>query len=85
MFVKSLLKTKSMISNLQVIIDGSRVLEHKKYQLANQIHFSELNNQTPSRFLEKNEVSMWVTKIETRILKLLHESKLVDIADFSFS
>lgn len=51
MFVKSLLKTKSMISNLQVIIDGSRVLEHKKYQLANQIHFSELNNQTPSRFL----------------------------------
>jgi hypothetical protein len=54
--LKSLLRPKALISNLQMIIDGSRVLEHKKYQLNNQIQFGSISSQPPSRFLEKNEV-----------------------------
>lgn len=56
MMIKSLLRPKALISNLQMIIDGSRVLEHKKYQLNNQVQFGSLSNQLPSKFLEKNEV-----------------------------
>lgn len=54
MFALRLIQRKAPISNLQMIIDSSRVLEHKKYQMQNQIHFSELSQQSPSKFLEKN-------------------------------
>jgi hypothetical protein len=62
MFTIRLLKQKSLISNLQMIIDNSRVLEHKKYQMQNQIHFSELNHQPSAKLLEKNEVPQWLLR-----------------------
>lgn len=39
MLSRHLLQFKPSISNLQVLLDSSRLLEHKKYQMQNQINF----------------------------------------------
>lgn len=56
MLTLRLLRANFSRANLQMIIEDRRVLEHKKYQMINQIQFSELNKKYPSKYLEKNEV-----------------------------
>lgn len=85
MFALRMLAYRPRVANLQMILDGNRILEHKKYQMNNQVQLSQATRQPPSKYLEKNEVAPKNIQIETRILKLLHESNLVDISDFSFS
>ena len=64
MFGLRLVTFKPRIANLQMILDGSRVLEHKKYQMYNQVQFSQLTRQHPSKFLEKNEVSLKLFRLK---------------------
>lgn len=57
MFVMRLAQPKAMISNLHMLIENMRDLEHKKYMVQNQVQFLSHSKQAPSKFLEKNEVS----------------------------
>lgn len=54
--------------------------------MMNQINFNRVakNQEEVKKKLEKNEVHPLTMQIETRILKLLHESDLVDLNEFRF-
>lgn len=45
-----LAQPKAMISNLHMLIENMRDLEHKKYMVQNQVQFLSHSKQAPSNF-----------------------------------
>lgn len=68
MFVMRLAQPKAMISNLHMLIENMRDLEHKKYMVQNQVQFLSHSKQAPSKFLEKNEVSFMPLRLKQGFL-----------------